>query len=190
MLKKSPIIPAIVTEQQETQAPNWIHSDFIETQNYIYFIGNFKSDLHNPGFATKKATKALHHYFDEQATFILTPIKSSITKDKFNEIKKEYVTFLSKETMAEIRTTKTIYWEKKTYKLRESWVEGYHYYVLYKLKKAPFRYTQRRFIYRKVTNALTLKKTLLHKQLKKCYPQLNELIQTDKKKNASLPPDL
>ena len=170
----------VVLESSAQERPIWVDEKQDESADYFYFAGVSKTQLKSPQFAYAKARKQLHQFLKEEAADILDPAHSRLLESATNKLTKEWVVFLSRHLMLEVRQTDKVYWEKvkKTYMGEET--IHYTYTVLLRLKKEKLRRFQRMFLFRKLDRLKQVNQQLLTRQLEEALIILNKKIEYDK----------
>ncbi len=187
--KYEPVHQDAILESSLPKPPSWIYHDSQESKTQFYFVRSMRSEFNMPMLAYNLVRRDLHVFFEKEAEYILQPVLHNISKPRFNALVQEFKIFLSKKLMNEIRTNRTVYWEKVSYQKNMDDEIGYWYYVLLSLPKQRLRILEKQFISQRLDFARKNRKKLIIKELESSLTIIQTLRDNDALRQSKLPKD-
>ena len=187
--KYEPVHQDVILESSLSKPPSWIYHDSQESKTQFYFVRSMRSEFNMPMLAYNLVRRDLHVFFEKEAEYILQPVLHNISKPRFNALVQEFKIFLSKKLMNEIRTNRTVYWEKVSYQKNMDDEIGYWYYVLLSLPKQRLRILEKQFILQRLDFSRKNRKKLIIKELESSLTIIQTLRDNDALRQSKLPKD-
>ncbi len=179
-----------VIEKSEKRRPKWTRKNELESASYFYAVRSFRSNRKTPSYAYKKARKAIHDIFEEDANFLLLPINERSGKGSFSNIKERFMKYVSKKTMLTVRQEQKTYWEVVEVMTEKGIKKYYDYYVILRINKDALRGTEKIFLLQEKRISQLKNKTYLEQSFERCLGKFNELMTEDETRVVSLKKDL